>query len=149
MLWGVTEHESKITGEGYLLVPTIEDKLFTVRREGRVEASSLFDLFNYIVSGEAIELSRARAHQRAPIVTALALLITVLQRYSSAPLSSADDWRNEWERQIGRDATRATSSGVTRRTSARASRSATVTAVAVPPPTSTATASWKAASSTM
>ena len=41
-----------------MLVPTIEDKLFTVRREGRAEAASLFDLFSYIMAGEAIERAR-------------------------------------------------------------------------------------------
>lgn len=84
-------------------VPTLTDPLFTATGGQRL---SLFDLLATIADGQPLELNRLRPHQRAPVVTALAILMTALRRYASGPLSSPADWAREWLGQIGADALR-------------------------------------------
>ena len=75
-------------------------------RDSRGQRASLFDLFALIQAGAQLELLRLKPHQRAPMVTALAVLMTALQRYADNPLLTAGDWQAEWDRQIGPEALR-------------------------------------------
>ena len=84
-------------------MPTLADPLFTATGGQRL---SLFDLFATIADGQPLELNRLRPHQRAPVVTALAILMTALRRHASGPLTSHADWAREWRGQIGADALR-------------------------------------------
>jgi DNA-binding transcriptional regulator YdaS (Cro superfamily) len=66
----------------------------------------LFDLFAAIAAGDSFELTHPHPHQRAPTVTALAVMMTALRRYASGPLDAAADWEREWLAQVGPDALR-------------------------------------------
>ena len=47
------------------------------------------------------DLSALRADQRAPVVTALAIISHLLRRYSASPLTSAEDWLEALRAQFG------------------------------------------------
>ena len=66
----------------------------------------LFDLFAAIQGGESLELAHLHPHQRAPTVTALAVMMVALRRHASGPLDTAADWEREWLAQVGDDALR-------------------------------------------
>lgn len=84
-------------------MPTLADPLFT--SAGGLSLS-LFDLFAAIAGGQPLELTRLRPHQRAPVVTALAILMTALRRFTSGSLTTPADWALEWQAQIGAGALR-------------------------------------------
>ena len=70
------------------------------------EPVSLFELLHRIQAGESFDLSRMQAHQRAQIVTAIAITQHAIRRYAISPPGSPADWECEWDRQIGRTALR-------------------------------------------
>lgn len=82
---------------------TLADRLFTTAVGQHI---SLFDLFTNILNGDSVELARLLPHQRAPVVTALAILMSTLRRYTTGPLVTAGDWAREWRVQIGDEALR-------------------------------------------
>jgi hypothetical protein len=51
-----------------------------------------------------IDLSGMRTDQRAPVVTALAILSHLLRRFSPASLVTSDDWLKALQLQLGDDA---------------------------------------------
>jgi hypothetical protein len=83
---------------------TLAEPLFTTT--GSATSASLFDLFNRISAGESFELLHMAAHQRVPVVTNLALLMTVLRRHAPTPPVTATEWHTAWLTQIGSDALR-------------------------------------------
>ena len=83
---------------------SVAEPLFTTT--GSTTTASLFDLFARITAGESFELTRMAAHQRVPVVTTLALLMTVLRRHAPSPPVSANDWHAAWLEQIGPEALR-------------------------------------------
>ena len=83
---------------------SVAEPVFTTT--GLTATASLFDLFARITAGESFELPRMAAHQRVPVVTTLALLMTVLRRHAPSPPSSATDWHAAWLDQIGPEALR-------------------------------------------
>ena len=85
---------------------TVSDDIFTLRSNGRMRRGSLFDVIAAVADGSLVDLPAIRAHQRGPVVTALAIIMVALQRYAHDHLSNADDWRQEWNRQLGADALR-------------------------------------------
>lgn len=84
-------------------MPHLADRLFTTADGQRI---SLFELFTSILNGDSVELARLLPHQRAPVVTALAILLSTLRRYTTGPLVTAGDWARAWRLQIGDEALR-------------------------------------------
>jgi hypothetical protein len=58
--------------------------------------------------GKLIDLPGMAAHQRAPVVTSLAILMHVLARYAKVDRKSEKSWARAWDKLIGRDALRVT-----------------------------------------
>ncbi len=85
---------------------TLADPIFTTT--GRQASASLFELFARITNGESLELPRMAPHQRVPVATTLAILMTALRRYAKDPLLTPAEWEAEWMTQIGPDALRLT-----------------------------------------
>jgi hypothetical protein len=56
--------------------------------------------------GELIDLSGMAAHQRAPVVTVLAILMHVLARYTNVDRASEKSWTQAWEKLIGPESLR-------------------------------------------
>jgi len=84
----------------------VTDPMFTLRTTDDTKPGSLFDIFGCADDGTLIDLPAMRAHQRAAVVTALAVMMVSLQRYAAARPKSLSDWAAEWHRQIGDDALR-------------------------------------------
>lgn len=59
---------------------------------------NLFELFHAIDRGESVELLRMQPHQRAPIATALAIIMVALRKYAT---TNPVDWESEWASQTG------------------------------------------------
>jgi hypothetical protein len=54
-------------------------------------------------NGTLIDLLAMQAHQRAPVVTALAIMMRAIELYAHKPPQDAAEWEGEWNRQeIGR-----------------------------------------------
>ena len=85
---------------------TVSEDIFTLRSDADLHRGSLFDVIGAVADGSLVDLPAMRAHQRGPVVTALAIIMVTLQRYAHDHLSNADDWHLEWNRQIGADALR-------------------------------------------
>ena len=58
-------------------------------------------MFAHAHDGTLTDLSAMRADQRAPVVTALAIISHLLRRYSASPLTSAGDWLEALRAQFG------------------------------------------------
>jgi hypothetical protein len=58
--------------------------------------------------GELIDLPAMAAHQRALVVTVLAILMHVLGRYAKIDRQSEKSWARAWDELIGPDAVRVT-----------------------------------------
>jgi hypothetical protein len=84
----------------------VTDPMFTLRTTDGTKPGSLFDIFGCADDGTLIDLPAMRSHQRAAVVTALAVMMVSLQRYAAARPKSLSDWAAEWHRQIGDDALR-------------------------------------------
>ena len=80
----------------------ISDPVFTLRRTSGIEKGGLFDILEAALAGDLADLPAMRAHQRAAVVTVLAVIAHTLRRYGSGSLAE------EWNRQIGTDALRLT-----------------------------------------
>jgi hypothetical protein len=66
----------------------------------------LFVLFAIASRGELIDLPGMAAHQRASLVTVLAILMHVLARYAKVNRASESSWARAWDDLIGPDALR-------------------------------------------
>ncbi len=77
---------------------TLADPIFRLRTREETRSGSLFDVMACAADGTLIDLPSMQAHQRAPVVTALAVMMRSIELYA---LKGAADWRGEWERQIG------------------------------------------------
>jgi len=78
----------------------VADPIFTLQLTSGRRTGGLFDVLQAALDGALIDLPAMRAHQRAAVVTALAIIAHALRRYGNASL------RDEWSRQIGDDALR-------------------------------------------
>lgn len=67
---------------------------------------SLFGLFAKVSRAERVDLPVIEPHQRAPVVTALGVMMAALRRYASEPPLTEAQWEAEWMRQVGADALR-------------------------------------------
>ena len=86
--------------------PTLADPVFRIRTRETILHGSLFNVMAACADGSLLDLPGMRAHQRAPVVTTLAILMAVLQQYSGHSPTNAHDWRDEWTRQVGLEALR-------------------------------------------
>ena len=78
----------------------VSDPVFTLGLPAGIRTGGLFDLLEAVLAGQPVELPTVRAHQRAPVVTVLAIIGHTLRRYGAASLAE------EWNRQIGEEALR-------------------------------------------
>ena len=78
----------------------ISDPVLTLTLARGVEKGGLFELLDAALAGELVDLPAMRAHQRAAVVTVLAVIAHTLRRCGGASLAE------EWKRQIGEDALR-------------------------------------------
>jgi hypothetical protein len=87
---------------------TVADVIFTVTlRKGR-RSCGLFGLMAAAAGGELVDLPGMGAHQRAPVVTVLAILMHVLARYAKVDRASGKSWASAWDELIGPHALRLT-----------------------------------------
>jgi hypothetical protein len=79
---------------------------FTLATSQGTQQGSFFDLLSAVADGSLLDLPRLRPHQRGPVVTAVAVVMTALRRYAASPPQAAQEWESEWMRQVGPDALR-------------------------------------------
>jgi hypothetical protein len=87
---------------------TVAAPIFTAATATGRKDYGLFDLMAAATRGELIDLSDMAAHQRAPVVTVLAILMHVLARYAKVERASEKSWAQAWDKVIGPDALRVT-----------------------------------------
>ena len=85
---------------------TLADPIFHIRTRNGVRSGSIFDVMAACADGSLQDLPAMRAHQRAPVVTVLAVLMCNLRRYAGSDLQGPDEWRRQWTKQVGQDALR-------------------------------------------
>jgi hypothetical protein len=78
----------------------VTDPIIRVRTRDGTNTVGLHDVLALAQNGVLVDLPGMRADQRAPVVTALAILIHLLRRYSSS-LQSAQDWLEAIRSQFG------------------------------------------------
>jgi hypothetical protein len=88
----------------------VTDPIFTADTAGGRKEFGLFELMTSAVRGELIDLARMAAHQRASLVTVLAILMHVLSRYAKVKRTSASSWADAWHVLIGDEALRISAS---------------------------------------
>jgi hypothetical protein len=58
------------------------------------------------VDGTLSDLPSMQAHQRAPVITALAVMMCAIELHADGPPQGAAEWEAEWNRQVGVEALR-------------------------------------------
>jgi hypothetical protein len=82
----------------------VTDPIIHIRIADRTRAAGLHEVLFHAHSGTLIDLSGMRADQRAPVVTALAIISHLLRRYSRSLFATPDDWLKALRSQFGEDA---------------------------------------------
>jgi hypothetical protein len=82
--------------------------IFTATTAEGVKSYGLFELFATACQNRLIDLSGMAAHQRAPVVTVLAVIMHVLARYADVNRDSESSWAKAWDKLIGPNALRVT-----------------------------------------
>lgn len=82
------------------------DPIFRAAAAGGPKDFGLFELMASAVRGELVDLPGMAAHQRASLVTVIAILMHVLARYTKVTRASASSWRDAWDILVGHDALR-------------------------------------------
>jgi hypothetical protein len=72
----------------------VTDPIIHIRTADSTRTVGLHEVLFGAHSGSLVDLTRMRADQRAPVVTALAIISHLLRRYSPSPLTGPDDWLN-------------------------------------------------------
>ena len=72
---------------------TVADPIFTLRSPDGIRSGSLFDIMAGVVCGALVDLPAMQAHQRAPVVTALAVMMRAIELYAERLLQDAVDWQ--------------------------------------------------------
>jgi hypothetical protein len=83
---------------------SVTDPIIRVRTCQGTTIVGLQEVLAFSQNGTLVDLSGMRADQRAPVVTALAIISHLLRRYSSSQLSRPDDWLKALRSQFGDDA---------------------------------------------
>ena len=65
---------------------TLADPIFRLRTRERDQLGSLFEVMACAADGTLIDLPSMQAHQRAPVVTALAVMMRAIELYAGHPL---------------------------------------------------------------
>jgi hypothetical protein len=86
----------------------VTDPIFTADTAAGRKEFGLFELMASAVRGELVDLPRLAAHQRASVVTVLAIFMHVLSRYANVSRISASSWADAWDASIGHEALRIT-----------------------------------------
>jgi hypothetical protein len=86
----------------------VTDPIFTADTAVGRKELGLFELMASAARGELVDLPRMAAHQRALLVTVLAIHMHVLSRYAKVRRASASSWANAWDALIGHEALRIT-----------------------------------------
>lgn len=81
----------------------VTDNIIHVRTDNGTTAVGLHEVLAYAHGGRLIDLPGMRADQRAPVVTALAILSTTLRRYARHQLTTGDQWLDALVDQLGED----------------------------------------------
>jgi hypothetical protein len=87
---------------------TVADDIFAVTLGRERRSIGLFGIMAAAARGELIDLPGVAAHQRAPVVTVLAILMHVLARYAKVDRASESSWARAWDELIGPEALRVT-----------------------------------------
>jgi hypothetical protein len=87
---------------------TVADPIFLATTTKGTKDCGLFDLFATAARSELIDLPGMAVHQRAPVVTVLAILMHILARYTKVDPLSEKSWAKAWNELIGPDALRVT-----------------------------------------
>jgi hypothetical protein len=82
----------------------VTDPTIRIRTPDGASHVGLHEILARAHNGTLIDLSGMRADQRAPVVTALAILSHLLRRFSQASLVTSDDWLKSLHVQLGDDA---------------------------------------------
>src|ERR1700730_3359122 len=80
---------------------SVTDPIIRVRTADGAIHVGLHGVLARAHDGTLIDLPGMRADQRAPVVTALAILSHLLRRYTKSALITADDWRLALRQQLG------------------------------------------------
>jgi hypothetical protein len=83
---------------------SVTDPIVHIRTTEGTTLVGLHEVLAYAHKGTLIDLCAARFDQRAPVVTALAIISHLLRRYVPAQLSTPDDWLKALRSQFGIDA---------------------------------------------
>jgi hypothetical protein len=83
---------------------SVSDAIFSAETSAGPKLFCLFELMASAVRGELVDLTKLAAHQRAPLVTVLAMQMHVLARYAAVEQVSASSWANAWDKLIGDNA---------------------------------------------
>ena len=87
---------------------TVAAPIFAVTTANGRKDYGLFDLMAAATRGELVDLPGMASHQRAPVITVLAILMHVLARYTKVNRASKESWAQAWNDLIGPDALRVT-----------------------------------------
>jgi hypothetical protein len=87
---------------------TLAAPIFTATTTSGRKNYSLFDLMAAAARGGLIDLPGMAVHQRALVITALAIMMHVLARYAKVDRTSEMSWAQAWDDLIGPDALRVT-----------------------------------------
>ena len=105
---GKTKKRSATSTRVVAVPNTVADSIFTIALPRGQRSCGLFGLMAAAAGGELIDLPGMAAHQRAPVVTVLAILMHVLARYAKVDRASESSWARAWDELIGPDALRVT-----------------------------------------
>jgi hypothetical protein len=87
---------------------TVAGPIFAAVTSTGGKSYGLFGLMAAAARGELVDLPGMAAHQRAPVVTVIAILMHVLARYIKVDHWSEKSWADAWDELIGSDALRLT-----------------------------------------
>jgi hypothetical protein len=79
----------------------VTDAILRVRTSDGARAVGMHEALFHAQSGSLIDFPGMRADQRAPVVTAFAIISHLLRRYCQSPLRTADDWLKALLAQFG------------------------------------------------
>jgi hypothetical protein len=74
------------------MLVSVTDPIIHIRTAEGTRSVGLHEVLFHAHSGSLIDLSGMRADQRAPVVTAFAIISHLLRRYSRFSLTNPDEW---------------------------------------------------------
>lgn len=83
---------------------SVTDPIIRIHVARGTRAVGLHEVLSRANDGTLIDLPGVRADQRAPVVTALAIISHLLRRYSKSPLRNPNEWLEALRSQFGHQA---------------------------------------------